>query len=108
MSETCLHCGQSRAQVRAGGTICGIEGGYEYRELEAEWPRHRWKPWSDRELRRFGIGEWAYEEYRRCLVEDFQWVACVHTDRGHVWASEGSEEYGIKQGQCWDCGKMRE
>lgn len=106
--ETCLQCGQSREQVRSQRTICGIEGGYEYTELIAEWPRHRWADWRDSDLARFNIKESAYAEYRRCLVADFQWANCEDTLQGHAFAKADWPDMGVKKGQCIDCGKKGE
>ena len=52
MSETprCLHCDQTKAEIKQNQTICGIVSGYEYQELTDEWPAHRWVDWKDHEL----------------------------------------------------------
>ena len=44
----CLNCDQPRAGIRRDGLICGLVG-YDG-ELECEFPRHRFKPWTQREL----------------------------------------------------------
>lgn len=101
--KECLHCGQTPAQIKRDQTICGIEGGYEYRELEAEWPRHRWADWNDKELARQGIRPEAFERHRRTPVMHMQWVACIDTERGHVYPDEGNK-WGEPADRCWACG----
>ncbi|KQO98571.1 hypothetical protein [Leifsonia sp. Leaf264] len=72
---TCLQCEQTRDEVRREHTICGIEGGYEYRELIEQWDRHHWRDWSDAELRTFGIREERWADIRRLILADLDWVA---------------------------------
>ena len=113
MSECCLICGISKAEVvavrnREGYTLgCGIESnteaGFDYEELS---PRHKWKPWSDRALAVSGIKGEAFEKYRNARADSLRYAACEDTVRGHNYA-EGASEYGLEDGECWDCGKMR-
>lgn len=104
----CLHCDQTKAQVRRDNTICGIEGGYEYRELEAEWPHHRWADWTDRELDSAGVKPEAFDRHRRTLALDFQWIGCDDTVRGHRPSSRSTDlaDFGTRPGQCILCGQM--
>lgn len=105
----CLQCDDTRAALRDQGiTMCAIEGGYEYREIEHEWPRHRWADWTGRELDRMGIAPEAYEKHRRTSALHMQWVGCVDTKRGHVPATKESDwhDYGCRTGQCVACGKI--
>jgi hypothetical protein len=79
--DACLQCEQTKAQVQANETICGIEGGYEYIELEAEWPMHHWRDWSDAEL---AMIKPEYRHlYRRAPISGLQHAACEHRARGH-------------------------
>lgn len=100
----CLHCGQTKAEIKRNETFCGIVSGYEYRELEAEWPRHRWADWRDTELDRMGILPEAYDRHRRESVMTTQYVACADTKRGHVYPRKEDAEFGIPEDQCWACG----
>jgi hypothetical protein len=105
--DTCLQCEQSRAEVKAKETICGIVEGYEYRELVAEWPRHHWRDWSDRTLAGIGIRPERYDEYRRASGMSLQYAACEDTVRGHIPATQESDydDFGARVGQCIACGK---
>lgn len=105
--DTCLQCEQSRAEVKANETICGIVEGYEYQELVAEWPKHHWRDWSYRELERFGILPARWDEYRRARLADLQYAPYEDTKRGHTPAKNERdyEDFGCIIGQCIDCGK---
>lgn len=105
--DVCLQCEQSRAEVKAKNTICGIEEGYEYRELVAEWPRHHWRDWPDKALAGAGIIPERYEDYRRSPGMTLQYAACEDTVRGHVLATNERdyEDFGAHIGQCIACGK---
>jgi hypothetical protein len=100
--DTCLQCEQTRAEVKANETICGIEGGYEYRELEAEWPRHHWRDWSDVELSL--INPEYRDLYRRATISTLGYAPCEHRTRGHSPARGTDHEYGLIAGHCIDCG----
>jgi hypothetical protein len=100
--DTCLQCEQSRAQVKAEQTICGIVGGYEYIELEAEWPRHHWRDWADTELAMI-LPEHRHL-YRRATISALQYAPCGHRTRGHNKATATFPEFGITAGHCMDCG----
>lgn len=109
--ETCLHCGDTRAQSKEPGRICGIESRGETIELVEEFANHRWADWRDAELEHFGVKPEAYERHRRTPIMDFQWIACVDTVRGHRLLTEadfegdGAEIWrGMKPGQCIACG----
>lgn len=104
--DTCLQCEQSRAEVKRNETFCGIEGGYEYIEIEAEWPRHHWRDWSDRDLDRAGIKPEAREKYRRATISSLPYAACEDRICGHNRHAKADSEFGIKAGQCWDCGDV--
>lgn len=108
--DTCLQCEQSREEVSVNETICGIEEGYEYRELVAEWPRHHWRDWSDAELRRGGIKPEFFDLYRREPISTLQYVACDHHERGHVFPKEDAYfgEYLLNEKNvCMACGKRK-
>lgn len=103
----CLHCGETKASLkRQGIDMCGIEGGYEYRELEHEWPRHRWVDWTNAELARFGVKPEAYDRHRRTDSLTFQYIACDDTVRGHAPQREVEDiDWGLVLGQCILCGR---
>ena len=101
---TCLQCEQTPAQIKRDQTICGIEDGHEYLELVAEWPRHHWRDWSDKELST--IKPEHRDEYRRARLPDIQYAACEHTIYGHRPAKENDPEWGLSVGQCVDCGEQ--
>lgn len=117
--DHCLICGVSRAEVdavrrRDHYTLgCGIESnteaGYDYEELS---PRHRWRPWSDRQLAAMGIKREAFEKYRDADSMSIQWAACDDTVRGHQVVKNADPEMlrfaGLKIGQCHLCGKQVE
>lgn len=102
----CLRCDQTKAQIRRDETMCGIEGGYEYRELVAEWPRHRWADWTDRELALMGVKPEAFDKHRRTPAMDFQWIGCDDTVRGHIPSNRPTDlaDFGTRPGQCIKCG----
>lgn len=106
--DVCLQCEQSRAEVKANDTICGIEGGYEYKEIEAECPRHHWRDWSDKELDLSWILPERYGDYRRARLVDLQYAPCEDTRGGHLYPLEDDPEWGISVGQCVECGKRKE
>lgn len=109
MSErACLQCGQTPSQIKRDQTICGIEEGYEYRELAYEWPKHRWADWTDTELARNGIKPEAFDRHRRTDALTFQWIACVDRVRGHTPAKADDTDWGVRVGQCYDCGHQAE
>lgn len=103
----CLNCGETKASIkRQGITLCGIEGGYEYRELEHEFPNHRWADWRDDELARMGVKPEAFGRHRRTNALTFQWIACEDTVRGHRPSPKDDIEFmGVVKGQCILCGK---
>lgn len=77
--DTCLQCGCTRQQVKDENLVCGILGGYEYREVEVEFDKHHWRDWSNTELSRYGIKPAAYEKYRRASWADLGSLECVDT-----------------------------
>lgn len=104
--DTCLQCEQTRAGVKRDETFCGIESGYEYIELEAEWPRHHWRNWSNRELDGAGIKPEARERYRRVPLSSLPYAACGDRIRGHNRIAKTDPELMFVAGQCWDCGHI--
>lgn len=103
----CLHCDQTRAQIKANQTICGTVSGYEYVELDEEWPRHHWNDWTNKRLARFGIRPEAFERHRRTQITQFQWAACDDTVQGHHYPKHSTPEYGFRINECMDCGHHR-
>lgn len=103
----CLQCGETPATIKQKDLICGIEGGYEYRELEYEWPRHRWADWRDKELARAGIKAEAFGKHRRTPALTLPWVGCDDTRRGHMPANqEAIDEFMASRiGECTFCGQ---
>jgi len=102
----CLHCGQTNAQIKIEQTICGIEGGYEYRELEYEWARHRWADWRDAELATQGVKPGAFDKHRRTPALSLQWIGCEDTVRGHAPATaKDVPDLATRIGQCVLCGR---
>lgn len=100
--DTCLQCEQSKAYVKANETMCGLVGGYEYIELEAEWPKHHWRDWSDAELSMI-LPQYRHE-YRRAPISALEYAPCGHRTRGHSPARATDREYGLTAGHCTDCG----
>lgn len=103
----CLQCGETPESIKAKGiALCGIEGGYEYRELEYEWPRHRWVDWTNSELGRAGLKPEAFDKHRRTPAMQLEWVACEDLRRGHTPAVEADiDVYADRVGQCTFCGR---
>lgn len=107
----CLQCEQSRNEVRANKTICGIEEGYEYRELVAEWPRHHWRDWSDTELTAVGIKPEFFDVYRRWSISQLPYAACEHLERGHDFPKEDiywGDVIFHPKGKCVHCDAKQE
>jgi hypothetical protein len=102
--KRCLHCEQTKAEIKANQTICGIEGGYETIELVEEWPRHRWADWRDNELASCRVRPEAYDRHRRTPITHLPWIACEDTLSGHHIAEKDEPEWGARKGQCLDCG----
>lgn len=101
---TCLQCEQTREEVRREGTICGIEDGYEYRELVAEWPRHHWRDWSDAELR--DISEHRRALLRRAPTGEVKWaeIESICDREGHRTPPvEDADELWCPPGRCVRC-----
>lgn len=105
----CLHCDETKASIkRQGIVLCGIVEGYYEPELTEDWPTHRWRNWTDRELDQAGVRPEAYDKHRRTLIRHLEWVACEDLKRGHVLATEDDNEFGLSIGQCHACGKVPE
>lgn len=102
---TCLQCGQTKEEVKANNTICGIEGGYEYVELLEEWAKHHWRDWSDKELNSTAVSPEFHHLYRRVMASSFEWIVCEHSTFGHSIMKEDEPDYGVKAGACFKCGK---
>jgi hypothetical protein len=103
-TKRCLHCDQTKAEIKRDETFCGLVSGYEYQELTDEWPRHRWADWKDSELPM--IRPEFRDLYRRTQVTHLQWVACEHSPDGHRPAtSRDVPDFVDKVGQCILCGK---
>lgn len=91
--DTCLQCGQSRAEVKANDTYCATVTGYETIETLDEWDRHHWRDWSDAELKRHGLDPSKWNAHRRTGIYDLEWPAreshCLrvgHTEPDADWA----------------------
>lgn len=109
--NTCLQCEQSREEVRRDKTICGIEDGYEYRELVAEWPRHHWRDWSDAELTQAGIKPEFFELYRRWSISAIGYADCDHIQRGHTYPEKDvyyDEHLMHPKNMCMTCGERKD
>lgn len=67
-SILCLQCGEDYETIRTSQRsrspiYCAIvawDG-----EVEADWSRHRFRPWTDDQLDRWGVAREHYGEYRR-------------------------------------------
>lgn len=114
-NRSCLFCGVTEAEVndvrrREHYTLgCGIEhnteNGFDYEELS---PRHRWAPWSDRELDRMGLKPEAYDRYRTTIMAGIQYADCEDTKLGHFYPEDYEQPHpGLPSGECWNCGKKR-
>ena len=78
---SCLHCHQTKAQVKANKTFCATVD--YYGDCMDAWPQHRWKDWSDKELNALGVLPEHYGKYRRCNVHDFNLIDCTHQGIQH-------------------------
>jgi hypothetical protein len=63
-SQECVQCGSTREAVKRGRLYC-VTVTYEG-ETDYEWPRHRFKPYSEKELARIKSDE---DEYVRQMGE---------------------------------------
>lgn len=107
-TDICLHCGEYRQAVRQEKLICGIMSGYEYPELDFEFPSHRWADWKDRDLKVHGIKPEAYDKYRRSSLYDLEYAECDDKVTGHRPAQDDDPKYGFVKGVCMDCGQQVE
>jgi hypothetical protein len=99
----CLHCGQTKAEIKRDQTICGTVSGYEYQELDHEWPHHRWADWKDHDL---PMVLPAFRHlYRRTPATHLEWLPCEHTPAGHIPATEDTLDWVDRLGQCIACGQ---
>lgn len=109
--DACLQCEQSREEVKRNETICGIEDGYEYHELVAEWPRHRWRDWSNAELTKAGIKPEFFGLYRRWSASTLGYADCDHTQSGHRYPEVDvyyGEAFIHPKNECLDCGERKD
>ena len=74
-TNVCLQCEESREAVKAEKLFCGLVGGYEYREVYAEWDKHHWRDWTDAELKDAGLTPSRWNANRRTSVTDLEWPA---------------------------------
>lgn len=68
-SDVCLHCGETRGAIKKHKLFCATVT-YEG-ETDSEWPRHRFKPYSKKELEAMRKDE---EEYIRQMQEFVEFV----------------------------------
>jgi hypothetical protein len=112
--HSCLICGITEAEVvavrrRDGYTLgCGIESntehGFDYEELS---PRHRWAPWSDRELGRMGLKPEVFDRYRTTIEAGIRYAPCADTKRGHFYPTPSdADAFGMPIDRCWGCGAL--
>lgn len=98
----CLQCDTGRYAVRREELSCGVVD--VFGELEAEFARHRWADWSDRDLDRAGVLPHAYDRNRRTSIFNLAWLPCDDLKRGHIpWAADFSDA-NAQQGDCSACG----
>jgi len=50
MNDICVQCGESKGAIRINGLFCMTMSGGESPEADNESDRHRFKPYSDKEL----------------------------------------------------------
>lgn len=67
--EVCLHCGETRQVIKERGYLCAIVT-YEG-ETDCEWARHRFKPYSKKELEAIKRDE---DEYIKQMGEMYDFV----------------------------------
>lgn len=48
--DVCVQCGECRGTIKRKELGCGIMSGGEEPELEYEWNRHRYRPYTKKEL----------------------------------------------------------
>ncbi|MFJ4168369.1 hypothetical protein ACIPY3_02550 [Paenarthrobacter sp. NPDC089714] len=102
-ARRCLHCDQTKEEIRKNETICGIVSGYEYQELIEEWPKHRWADWKDHELPPIIRTEFRHL-HRRTQVTQFEWLPCEHTTIGHKYPETIEDLEYFDAGRCIFCG----
>ena len=89
-TDTCLHCGETRAAVKANGLYCATVDGYG--ECSEEWPRHRWADWNDRELAAWGVLPQFMHLHRRDDERDLQFLDCTHLGKEHRPGNPAEDE----------------
>ena len=50
MNDVCIQCGVSKYEIRRNGLLCTTMSVGEESEVTCEWVRHRFKPYSAKEL----------------------------------------------------------
>lgn len=59
--DECIHCGETRGAIQKHQLFCATETNTEMgREVDQEWNRHRFKPYSKKELARMKSDEDEY------------------------------------------------
>lgn len=109
--DTCLQCGQTRAQAKSEGLYCVTISGYEVVEAEDEWDRHHWRDWSDTELRRMGVKPRLWDKNRRTNIYDLEGAMreSYCDDHGHIGPVNPQDpeswDYGVPEDLCIRCHK---
>jgi len=67
--KTCIQCGMSQSRIKKEQLICGTLS-YEG-ELDEEWPRHKFKPYTQKELEAIRSDEEAYVKEMGEMAEAF-------------------------------------
>ncbi|AOZ64637.1 hypothetical protein SEA_CHUBSTER_86 [Arthrobacter phage Chubster] len=100
-SRECLHCGQTRGQVRAEGNGCATVD-YEG-HCQEDWPQHRWADWKPEEIPNY-IKTEAKHKYVRWNIATLQYAACEDTIKGHVYPVTDEDKSFFQAGRCIFCG----
>ena len=87
-ADKCLQCDETRGAIRNEQLICGTVD--YYGELGDEWPRHRFKPWTEAELAEQARVEQAIAEHYEGMVEFFNAEAA----RMNALCAEYEAEHG--------------
>lgn len=66
--ETCLNCGESREAIKRNKLFCATVDP-QTGECDVEYPRHRFKPYSEKELKAIAEDEKALLDSMQSMVD---------------------------------------
>jgi hypothetical protein len=101
-NNICVQCGYHRETIKKDGLLCGIMSSGEEPELIHEWQRHRFKPYSEKELAK----RQAEEDYNAKSLGD---MADFYNEKIKCLCGWSNERYKLEYSNgkfvCPDCKK---